>query len=74
MVNQHSDIVSLSKETKRFLILVSFFVRIYLALTVQYQKEDDAAITIEDNITVSCPLMSHGLIDDISVSHNTNIL
>ena len=35
---------------------------------MQYQKEGEAAITADDNITVSCPIMSHGLIDDVSVS------
>ena len=43
-------------------------IRIYLALKVQCQKENDTAITEEDNITVSCPLISHSLIDDVSVT------
>ena len=47
---------------------IFFLNRIYLALTVQCQKQGDAAITATDNITVSCPIMSHGLIDDVSVS------
>lgn len=39
-----------------------------MALKVQCQKENDTPITEEDNITVSCPLVSHSLIDDISVT------
>ena len=42
--------------------------RIYLALTVQCVKENDQAITEEDGITVACPLISHSLIDDVSVT------
>lgn len=39
-----------------------------MALKVQCQKENDTPITEEDNITVSCPLISHSLIDDVSVT------
>ena len=42
--------------------------RIYLALTVQCVKENDQAIKEDDGITVSCPLISHSLIDDVSVT------
>lgn len=54
--------------------LFSVFFRIYLALKVQCQKENDTAITEEDGITVSCPLISHSLIDDVSVTISESTL
>ena len=53
---------------KKNLTIIFFSFRIYLALKVQCQHENGDAIKEEDNITVSCPLISHSLIDDVSVS------